>query len=173
MLGASCSNHSVLLNFSGCSSFVVSAPLLPVWVSLIPFSSCWFSSSPDATACQSAICSSFQGSIGTSAAPFSSRPNATVCRSAIRFSGPLFSLSFALSSAILSLYAIHPSSSCQCSFNNGSDCFSAFVIMWLDRSSMRCQRSTTRTTSSLTMIFNVSRQHVESSRFSLWNYFPQ
>ena len=40
-----------------------------IWMFLILFSSCCLSSSPDVTACRSAICSPLQGSIGTSPAP--------------------------------------------------------------------------------------------------------
>ena len=70
-------------------------PLLPTWMSLILFSSCWFSlmSPPDASACRNTICSSslFSGTLSTSPAPRSTRA--------------LF-LSFTRSvSAILSLYA--------------------------------------------------------------------
>ena len=76
-LGASCSNGTVFLNLSGCSSLAASNPLLPTWMSLIPFSSCWFSvvSLPDASACRTAICSSslFLGSTSTSPAPRSTR----------------------------------------------------------------------------------------------------
>ena len=38
--GASCSNRTVFLNLSGCSSCAVSDPLLPMWISLSLFSSC-------------------------------------------------------------------------------------------------------------------------------------
>ena len=40
-----------------------------------------------------------------------------------------------------------------------------------DRSSIRCQRCTTKTTSSLTRSLDVSRQHVESSWLNLWRSF--
>ena len=55
----------------------------------------------------------------------------------------------------------------QGSLNDSSDSFSPFVIMWFCRSSMRCKRSTTRTTSSMSVSFIVSRQNVESSRLNL------
>ena len=106
-LGASCSNRTVVLNLSGCASPAASDPLLPTWMSLILFSSCWFSmmSPPDASACRTATYSSaasacrtvtyssalFPGSTGTSSAPRSTR-----------------ALSFSLTrsvSATLSLYA--------------------------------------------------------------------
>ena len=61
VFGASCTNLTVFLNLSGCSSCAVSDPLLPMWMFLIRFSSCCFSSSPHATACRSAICSSLLG----------------------------------------------------------------------------------------------------------------
>ena len=47
--------------------------VVPMWISLIMFPSGCFSSSPDATACRSAICSSSPGSTSTSPAPRSSR----------------------------------------------------------------------------------------------------
>ena len=62
---------------------------------------------------------------------------------------------------------IHPCFSRQGSLNDRSDSFSAFVIMWFCRSSMLCKRRTTRTTSSVSVSFNVSRQNVESSRLNL------
>ena len=138
-LGASCSNLAFFLNLSGCSSCAVSDPLLQIWMSLILFSSCWFSvmSPPDAPACRTATCSSSfsRGSTGTS--------------SAHRSTQAVFSLSFTRSvSAILSLYAFIRVFSRQCSLNDRSDSFSAFVIMLFCRSSVRCKRSTTRTTSS-------------------------
>ena len=94
-LGASCSNRTVFLTLSGCSSLAASDPLLPTWMSLILSSSCWSSlmSPPDASACRTAIGSSslFPGSLGASPA--------------LRSTRSLF-LSFTRSvSAILSLYA--------------------------------------------------------------------
>ena len=68
VFGASCSNRTVFLNLSVCSSFAVSDLHLPISMSLILFSSSCLSSSPDATARRSAICSSVPGSIGTSPA---------------------------------------------------------------------------------------------------------
>ena len=73
VFGASCSKRTVFLNFSGCSSFAVSGPLFPMWMSLIMFSSCCLSASPDATACRSAISSTFLGSTGTSSEPLATR----------------------------------------------------------------------------------------------------
>ena len=43
--------------------------------------------------------------------------------------------------------------------------------MRICRSSVRCQRSTTRTTSSVTMSIDASRQHTESSRLNLQRSF--
>ena len=52
--GASCSNLTVFLELSSCSSCAVSDHPLPMWMSFIPFSFMLvFSSSPDATACRS------------------------------------------------------------------------------------------------------------------------
>ena len=46
---------------------------------------------------------------------------------------------------------IHCCFSRQGSVNNRSDSFSTFVVVWFDSSSMRCQRWTPRTTSSVTV----------------------
>ena len=123
---------------------------------LILFSSCWFSvmSPPDASTCRTATCSLslFRGSIGTSPAPLNSS------------SFPLFH-SLCLSDSVF--VRIHPCFFRQGFLNDRSDSFSAFVIMWFCRSSMRCKRRTTRTTSSVFVSFNVSRQNVESSRLNL------
>ena len=48
--------------------------------------------------------------------------------------------------------------------------FSTVCVVWFDRSSMRCHRCTTWTTSSVTVSLDVSRQHVESSGLGLWNF---
>ena len=57
----------------------------------------------------------------------------------------------------------------QGSLNNCSDSFSPSLRLWLDSVSMRCQRWTTRTTSSVAVSLNVSRQHAGSSRLNFWN----
>ena len=62
---------------------------------------------------------------------------------------------------------IHPCFSRQGSLNDRSDSFSAFVIMWLCRSYMRCKRCTAWAASSVSVSFNVRRQNVESSAFNL------
>ena len=102
---------------------------------------------PGASACRTAICSSslFPGSMGTSPAPRSTRA---------------LLLSFTRSvSAILSLYAfILAFPVKEGSLNDRSDSLSAFIVMWLCRSSMRCKRRKTRTTSSVSVSFNVRRQ---------------
>ena len=98
MFGASCLNRTVLFNLSGCSSFTVSYPLSPVWLSLILFFSCWFSYSPDATAFRSAICSS--GSL---------------------------SLFHSLCLGDAALVCILPCSSRKNSFNNCADSFPTFI----------------------------------------------
>ena len=125
--------------------------LLPMWIYLILFSSCWLSvmSPPDASACPTAICSSslFPGSIGTSP-----------CTSLNSSSFPLF---HPLGPGDSFFVCIHPCFSRQGFLNDRSDSFSTFVIMWFDRFSMRCQRCTTWTTSSVTVSFDVSRQLVE------------
>ena len=62
---------------------------------------------------------------------------------------------------------IHPRLSRHGSLNDRSDSLSAFVIMWLCRSSMRCKRRTTWTTSSVSVCCNVRGQIVETSRLNL------
>ena len=64
-------------------------------------------------------------------------------------------------SAILSLYAFILALPLKV-LNDRSDSLSAFIVMWLCRSSMRCKRCTSWTTSRLCMRFNVRRQDVES-----------
>ena len=103
-----------------------------------------FRPSPDATACRSDIFSPFPGSIGTSH-------------------------SLCLGNSIC--VCIHPSLTRQGSLDNCSDSYSTFIVVWFCRSSMRCQRCTTRTTSSVTLNLDVCRQHVESFWLPLWNSF--
>ena len=148
------SNLTVLLNLSGCSSVAVSDPLLPMWMSLILFSSCWFSvmSPPDASACRTAIRSSSCFSRVPQAHPLAQLE--------------LFSLFHSLCLRDSVFVCIHPCVSRQGSLNNRSGSFLAFVMMWFCRSSMRCKRSTTRTTSSVTKSFDVSRRNTESSRLN-------
>ena len=142
VFGASCSNRTVLLKLSGCSSQAVSALISPVWMYLILFTSCWFSSSPDASV-SPALCFSF------------TRP-VSATRSLCAF--------------ILAQTSKYVSSR-QRSFNKCSDSFPAFIIVGFSRSSIGCKRSTTKTTSILTVSFNVSRYYVESPRFSFSNSF--
>ena len=149
--GASYSNRSVLSQV--VSSFAASDPLLPMWIYLshyvlfvLGFLWCHRQMRPRSFSrvffFLAGCGRSFPGSVGTSPAPRSTRA--------------LF-LSLTRSvSAILSLYAcIRPCLSRQSSLNDRSDSLSAFVVMWFDRSSMRCKRSTTRTTSSVSVILNV------------------
>ena len=49
---------------------------------------------------------------------------------------------------------IHPCLTRQGSLDNRSDSFSTFIVVWVCRSSVRCQRCTTRTTSSVTVSLN-------------------
>ena len=151
---------SVFLNLSVCSSLAASDPLLPIWMSLIPSSSFWFSvmSPPDASACRTATCSSslFPGSIGTSPAPRSTR--ALFLFHLLCLSGSVF-------------VCIHPCFFRQGSLNDRYDPLSAVVIMWLCRSSMRCKCRTAWTTSSVSVSFDVHRRNVESSRLNLWRSF--
>ena len=88
VFGAPFSDRTVLLNLSGCSSFAVSALHLPTWMSLILSSSCWFSSSPDATPCRARhlfIFHRFHRHIRcTFDAPFSSlRMRPSVCQTSV------------------------------------------------------------------------------------------
>ena len=66
---------------------------------------------------------------------------------------------------------IHLCFSRQSCLINRSDSFSTFVVVRFHRSSMRSQRCTTRTTSSVTASLDVTRQHMESSWLRLWNSF--
>ena len=85
------------------------------------------------------------------------------CSSLNSSSFPLFH-SFCLSDYVS--VCIHPCR--QGSLNDRSDSFSAFIVMWLRRFSMRCKRrDTTKTTSSVSVSLNVSRQNAESSRLIL------
>ena len=65
----------------------------------------------------------------------------------------------------------HPCFSRQGSLNDRSDSLSAFVIVWLCRSSMRCKHRTSWTTSRVSLSLKVRRQDVESSGFNLWRSF--
>ena len=89
------------------------------------------------------------GSISASPAPLSTQT---------RF----FSFTHSVSS-ILSFYAFILAFPVKVLSMMGSGSLSAFVIMWLCRSCMRCKRRATRTTSSVSMSFNVRRQNVEIS----------
>ena len=93
------------------------------------------------------------------------------CTSLNSSSFPLFD-SLCLSESVFA--RIHPCFSRQGSLNDRSDSFSAFVVMWLCRFSMRCKRCTPWAASSVSVSFNVRRQDVESSEFSFWRSFqPQ
>ena len=108
---------------------------------LILFSSCCFLSLPEATACRSAICS------------------------------PLFLSCTSFVSATPSLYSlILASYTRQGLLDNLSDSFSTCVFVWFDRSSMRCQRCTTRRTSSVIMSLKFSKNG-KSSWLSLQKSF--
>ena len=66
---------------------------------------------------------------------------------------------------------IHPCRTGQGSLDDRSDSFSTFIVVWFRRSSVRCQRCTTQTTSSVTVSLGVCRRHVESSWLNLWSSF--
>ena len=157
VFGASCSNRTVFLNLSGCSSFAVSDPLSPMWTSLILFSSCCFSSSPDAAACRSATCSSFLGSTSTS--PWTSLNSGSF---------PLFhSLCLGNSDFVCT----HPCFFRRGSLDNRYDSLTTFIFVCFCHTSVRRQRCTTQTTSNATAGLDVSRQHAESSWLNLGNSF--
>ena len=102
----SCSDCTVFLTFSGSSSGVVSDPRLPLWMSLVLFSSFCVSSSPDATACRSTICSPLLGSISTPPAPLSTRASFlsfTLCVSATL---TLYAFILAVPVKVLSIIAL-------------------------------------------------------------------
>ena len=151
-LGASCSNRTVILTLSGCFSPAASDPLLPTWMSLILSSSCWVFC--DVTA----RCVRMSNRHLLLISVFGSRKHIP-CTS---FNSSSFPLSLALSQRFC--LCIHPCFSRQGSLNDRSDSLSAFVIMWLCRSSMRCERRTPWTTSSVSVSFSVRSQNVESSR---------
>ena len=66
---------------------------------------------------------------------------------------------------------IHPCRTRQGSLDNRSDSFSTFIVVWFRHSSVRCQRCTTQTTSSVTVSLDVCRRHVESSWLNFWSSF--
>ena len=90
------------------------------------------------------------------------------CTSLNSISFPLFN-SLCLSDSVF--VRIHPCFSRQGSLNDRSDSISAFIVMWLCRSSIRCNHCASWTASSVSMSFNVCGQHVESSGFNLWRSF--
>ena len=114
---------------------------------------------PDASACRTAICSS---------SLFPGFHKHIPCTSLNSSSFTLVD-SLCLSDSVL--VRIHPCFSSQGSLNDRSDSLSAFIVMWLCRFSVRCKRSTTQTTSSVTMSLNICGQHVESSGFTFWRAF--
>ena len=90
------------------------------------------------------------------------------CTSLNSSSFPLFD-SLCLGDSVF--LCIHPCLSRQSFLNDRSDSLSAFVIMWLCRFSMRCNRCASWATSCVTVSFNARRQDVESSGFSFWRSF--
>ena len=119
-----------------CSSCQLGCPI-------ILFSSC-FSSSPDATACRSAICSPLHATLNSSSLPLLH----LLCLA----TPSLYSLILALPVKVFSIIFLIRSPH-------------AFLC-----SSMRCQRCTARRTSSVTMSLKVSKQHGKSSWLSLQNF---
>ena len=75
--------------------------------------------------------------------------------------------SFCLGDAIF----IHPCRTRQGSLDNRSHSLSTSIVVWFRRSSVRCQRCTTQTTSSVTVSLGVCRRHLECSWLNLWSSF--
>ena len=145
--GGSCSNRTVFLNLSGCSSLAVSDPVFLMWMSLIMFF----------------VVLSF---LLARCDRMSIRHLLLIPRythSAFFFHSPCLGDSV--------FVCIHPCFTHQGSLNDRSDSLSAFVIMWLCRSSMRCERRTAWTPSSVSVSYNVRRQDAEPSGFNLWRSF--
>ena len=75
--------------------------------------------------------------------------------------------SFGLGDAIF----IHPCRTRQGSLDNCSHSFSTSIVVWFRRSSVRCQRCTTQTTSNVTVSLGVCRRHVECSWLNPLEFF--
>ena len=156
-LGPSCSNRTVFLNLSGCSSPAASAPLFAnVDVShsvlfVLGFLKCHRQMRPPVEPPDAHhLC--FQV---PQAHPLQARfLSFTRSVSAVR---SLYALILAFPVKVLSMIYLIP--------------LSTFVVVWFDRSSIRCQRCTTRSTSCVTVSLDVSRQHIESSWLNLRNSF--
>ena len=114
-------------------------------------------SSPDTTACRPAICSSVPGSMHLFPRTF------------FHASVSSFFQTLCLGDSVF--VCIHPCLTRQGSLDTRCDSFSAFIAVWFCRSSVRCQRCTTRATSSVTSNLDACRQHVKTSRLNLCNSF--
>ena len=116
-------------------------------------------SPPDASACRTVTCSSslFSSTTSTSPAPLSTRA--------------LFLSLTRPVSAILSLCAFILAFPVKVLSHDLSGSLSAFVVMWLCRSSVRCKRCASWAASNVSVSFHVRRQDVESSGFSFWRSF--
>ena len=155
---------AVFLNLSGCSSPAASDPHLPTWMSLILSSSCWVFSGVTARC----VRMSNRHLLSSSIPGFHRHiPCTSLCSSSF----PLFD-SLCVSDCVS--VRTHPCFSRQGSLNDRSDSFSAFVVLWLRRFSMRCKRCASWAASSVPVSFNVKRQDVESSGYQLLVLFqPQ
>ena len=123
--GASCSNRTVFLNLSSCPSFDVSDRSSFANGDISHYVLFVFD------------CMSIRHlllSLGS--------PKHTSCTSLNSSSFPLFQ-SLCLGDSVS--VCTHPCLSRQGSLNDLSDSFSTFVVLWFDRSSMRCQRCTNQT----------------------------
>ena len=135
--GAPCSNRTVFLNLSGCSSLAASDPLLPTWMSLVLSPSCWVFCDVSARC----VRMSNRHLLIISVPGFHKHISCTSLNSS---SFPLFH-SLCLGDSVS--VRIHPCFSRRSSLNDRSDSLSAFVIMWLCCFSMRCKRCTSWTAS--------------------------
>ena len=136
----------IVLSFilSGCSSLALSDPLLSMWMSLILFSSCWLSLARGdrMSICHLLLILGFHSSHILHLSPL----------------GLFSSLSLTLSRRLR--LCVHPSLlfPSRSSLNSRSDSLCRFIVVWFDRSSVRCHRCTCWTTSTLTVSLDVRRQ---------------
>ena len=160
-LEASCSNRTVFLNLSGCSSPAASEPLLPTWMS--PNLSSFVLVFSDVTA--RCVRMSNRRLLIISVPGFHRHISLHLAQLELF---PLFD-SLCLSDSVSVRF--YPCFSRQGFLNDRSDSLSAFVVMWLCRFSIRCKRCASWAASSVSVSFNVYRQDVESSGFSFWRSF--
>ena len=95
------------------------------------------------------------------------RMSIRICSSILDAKRHIPCTSFCLGDAIF----IHPCRTRQGSLDNRSHSFSTSIVVWFRRSSVRCQRCTTQTTSSVTVSLGVCRRHVECSWLNPLEFF--